>query len=82
MLRRMSLRAVAAIAPTGGVSMPALADPVTIRVVSKDLLNSFWIHKFIAGEAKIDQWDRFISEWSAACGAHKSQCARTVLNDK
>lgn len=41
-----------------------------------------WVYKFVAGEAKMDQWDQFVSEWNAAGGEKMTEYARTVLNDK
>ncbi|UXN57707.1 extracellular solute-binding protein [Phyllobacterium zundukense] len=41
-----------------------------------------WTYKFISGQAKIDQWDQYVAEWNAAGGAHMTDYARTVLNDK
>ncbi len=41
-----------------------------------------WVYKFGAGEAKMDQWDQFVSEWNAAGGEKMTEYARTVLNDK
>jgi len=41
-----------------------------------------WVYKFISGEAKMDQWDQFVSEWNSAGGEHMTEYARTVLNGK
>ncbi|MEF2070569.1 hypothetical protein SMD10_02730 [Consotaella sp. CSK11QG-6] len=41
-----------------------------------------WVYKFIAGEASMDQWDQFVSEWKAAAGERMTAYARTVLNGK
>ncbi|MCY1745792.1 extracellular solute-binding protein [Ensifer sp. SL37] len=41
-----------------------------------------WVYKFVSGEAKLDQWDQFVSEWNAAGGEKMTEYARTVLNDK
>ncbi|WP_104663624.1 extracellular solute-binding protein [Ensifer adhaerens] len=41
-----------------------------------------WVYKFVSGEAKMDQWDQFVSEWNAAGGEKMTEYARTVLNDK
>ncbi|SDA90421.1 extracellular solute-binding protein [Sinorhizobium sp. NFACC03] len=41
-----------------------------------------WVYKFVSGEAKMDQWDQFVSEWNGAGGEKMTEYARTVLNDK
>lgn len=41
-----------------------------------------WVYKFVSGEAKMDQWGQFVSEWNAAGGEKMTEYARTVLNDK
>ncbi|WP_395818957.1 extracellular solute-binding protein [Devosia sp.] len=38
-----------------------------------------WVYKFISGEAPMDQWDQFVSEWKAAGGDRLNEYARTVL---
>lgn len=38
-----------------------------------------WTYKFISGQAKIDQWDQFVSEYKAAGGDRLTEYARTVL---
>jgi putative aldouronate transport system substrate-binding protein len=38
-----------------------------------------WTYKFISGQAKMDQWDQFASEWKAAGGDRLTEYARTVL---
>lgn len=38
-----------------------------------------WAYKFISGQAKIDQWEQFVSEWKAAGGDRLTEYARTVL---
>ena len=38
-----------------------------------------WVAKFITGEATMDQWDQYVSEWNAAGGQHMTDYARTVL---
>ncbi len=39
-----------------------------------------WVAKFITGEASLDQWDQFVSEYNAAGGARMAEYARTKLN--
>ena len=39
-----------------------------------------WVYKFISGEAKMDQWDQYVTEWKAAGGDRLNEYARTVLN--
>ncbi|WVT77341.1 extracellular solute-binding protein (plasmid) [Sinorhizobium chiapasense] len=41
-----------------------------------------WVYKFVSAEAKMDQWDQFVSEWNAAGGEKMTEYARTVFNDK
>ncbi|MBA8840881.1 extracellular solute-binding protein [Ochrobactrum sp. RH2CCR150] len=38
-----------------------------------------WMYKFISGQAKLDQWDQFVSEWKVAGGDRLTEYARTVL---
>lgn len=38
-----------------------------------------WVAKFITGEASIDQWDQFVSEYNAAGGSRMAEYAATVL---
>ena len=38
-----------------------------------------WVYKFISGEAPMDQWDQFVTEWKAAGGDRLNEYARTVL---
>jgi putative aldouronate transport system substrate-binding protein len=38
-----------------------------------------WVYKFISGEASMDQWDQFVTEWKAAGGDRLNEYARTVL---
>lgn len=38
-----------------------------------------WVAKFITGEASMDQWDQFVSEYNAAGGQRMAEYARTVL---
>lgn len=38
-----------------------------------------WTYKFISGQAKMDQWDQFVSEYKAAGGDRLTEYARTVL---
>ncbi len=38
-----------------------------------------WVAKFITGEAPLDQWDQFVSEYNAAGGARMAEYAATVL---
>jgi putative aldouronate transport system substrate-binding protein len=38
-----------------------------------------WVAKFISGEAKMDQWDQFVSEYNSAGGTKLAENARTVL---
>lgn len=38
-----------------------------------------WTYKFISGQAPMDQWDQFVSEWKAAGGDRLTDYARTVL---
>lgn len=38
-----------------------------------------WVAKFITGEASIDQWDQFVSEYNAAGGTRMAEYAATVL---
>ncbi len=39
-----------------------------------------WVARFITGEASLDQWDQFVSEYNAAGGARMAEYARTRLN--
>jgi putative aldouronate transport system substrate-binding protein len=39
-----------------------------------------WVYKFISGEASLDQWDQFVSEFNAAGNQHMTDYARTVLD--
>ena len=39
-----------------------------------------WVYKFISGEASMDQWDQYVSEWQAAGGTRLTEYARTVLD--
>ena len=38
-----------------------------------------WVAKFITGEAGLDQWDAFVSEYNAAGGTRMAEYAATVL---
>lgn len=38
-----------------------------------------WVAKFISGEATMDQWDQYVSEWNAAGGTRLTEYARTQL---
>jgi ABC-type sugar transport system, periplasmic component len=38
-----------------------------------------WVAKFITGEASIDQWDQFVSEYNAAGGTRMAEYAASVL---
>lgn len=38
-----------------------------------------WVAKFMTGEASIDQWDQFVSEYNAAGGTRMAEYAATVL---
>ena len=38
-----------------------------------------WVAKFITGEASLDQWDQFVSEYNSAGGTKMAEYARTVL---
>jgi putative aldouronate transport system substrate-binding protein len=38
-----------------------------------------WVAKFITGEATMDQWDQYVSEYNSAGGQHMTEYARTVL---
>jgi putative aldouronate transport system substrate-binding protein len=38
-----------------------------------------WVYKFVSGEASMDQWDAFVTEWKAAGGDRLNQYAATVL---
>ena len=38
-----------------------------------------WVAKFITGEAGLDQWDQFVSEYNAAGGTRMAEYAATVL---
>jgi len=38
-----------------------------------------WVAKFMTGEASIDQWDQFVSEYNAAGGSRMAEYAATVL---
>jgi putative aldouronate transport system substrate-binding protein len=38
-----------------------------------------WVAKFITGEANMDQWDQYVSEWKAAGGDKLTEYAKTVL---
>ena len=38
-----------------------------------------WVAKFITGEASIDQWDQFVSEYNAAGGSRMAEYAASVL---
>jgi putative aldouronate transport system substrate-binding protein len=40
-----------------------------------------WVFKFISGEASMDQWDQYVSEWEAAGGTRLNEYARTVLEN-
>ncbi len=35
-----------------------------------------WVYKFISGEAKMDQWDQFVSEWNSAGGEHTDRICK------
>jgi putative aldouronate transport system substrate-binding protein len=39
-----------------------------------------WVYKFISGEAPMDQWDQFVSEFNSAGNQHMTDYARTVLD--
>lgn len=39
-----------------------------------------WVAKFTTGEASLDQWDQFVSEYNAAGGERMAEYARGVLN--
>lgn len=39
-----------------------------------------WSYRFVSGEASLDQWDQFVSEWNAAGGQRLTDYARSVLN--
>ncbi|MBK8082531.1 MAG: extracellular solute-binding protein [Devosia sp.] len=39
-----------------------------------------WVARFITGEASLEQWDQFVSEYNAAGGARMAEYARTRLN--
>ncbi len=39
-----------------------------------------WVAKFITGQASMDQWDQFVSEWKAAGGDRMTEYARSVLD--
>jgi putative aldouronate transport system substrate-binding protein len=41
-----------------------------------------WVYRFISGQAKMDQWDQFVSEWKAAGGDRLNEYARTQLDAK
>lgn len=38
-----------------------------------------WVARFMTGEASMDQWDQFVSEYNAAGGARMAEYAATVL---
>jgi putative aldouronate transport system substrate-binding protein len=38
-----------------------------------------WVYKFISGEAPMDQWDQYVTEWKAAGGDRLMEYARTQL---
>jgi putative aldouronate transport system substrate-binding protein len=38
-----------------------------------------WVAKFITGEASIEQWDQFVSEYNAAGGTRMAEYAATVV---
>ena len=38
-----------------------------------------WMFKFISGEASMDQWDQYVSEWEAAGGTRLNEYARSAL---
>ena len=40
-----------------------------------------WVARFITGEAGIDQWDQFVSEYNAAGGSRMAEYAATVLGN-
>ena len=40
-----------------------------------------WVARFITGEASLDQWDAFVSEYNAAGGQRMAEYAATVLGD-
>ncbi len=40
-----------------------------------------WVAKFITGEASLDQWDQFVSEYNAAGGQRMAEYAATVLGE-
>jgi putative aldouronate transport system substrate-binding protein len=40
-----------------------------------------WVARFITGEASLDQWDTFVSEYNAAGGQRMAEYAATVLGD-
>jgi putative aldouronate transport system substrate-binding protein len=40
-----------------------------------------WVAKFITGEAPLEQWDQFVSEYNAAGGQRMAEYAATVLGE-
>jgi len=40
-----------------------------------------WVARFITGEASLDQWDQFVSEYNAAGGQRMAEYANTVLGE-
>ncbi|HEY0034693.1 MAG TPA: extracellular solute-binding protein [Devosia sp.] len=40
-----------------------------------------WVAKFITGEAPLDQWEQFVSEYNAAGGTRMAEYAATVLGE-
>ncbi|MBD8066127.1 extracellular solute-binding protein [Devosia sp. PTR5] len=40
-----------------------------------------WVAKFITGEASMDQWDQFVSEFNAAGGERMTEYAKGVLGE-
>lgn len=41
-----------------------------------------WVYRFVSGDAKMDQWDQYISEWKSAGGEQMTTYAKGVLNAK
>lgn len=51
------------------------------RVDATEQVYRAWIARFVTGEAKLDQWDQFVSEYNAAGGKEMAEYARTVLGN-
>jgi putative aldouronate transport system substrate-binding protein len=49
------------------------------EVDSAEQVYRSWVAKFITGEASLDQWDQFVSEYNAAGGQRMAEYAATVL---